>query len=304
MDENGILIGTYRYNAYGKILEVKPRYWTDTQDPILQEYISILNLNPIRYKSYYYDTESRMYYLNSRYYHPLLCRFITPDEFENIDIENKLSYNIYAYCNNNPVNGMDPTGHFVISSLIIGALITGAIVGGIVSGVSGVVSGDRGLTLVGDIFGGALVGAALGLATSIGGAVAAGAISGGAAVGAFFGTTALSFVAGGGQSALNQFTHDRYVDWGKAAIAGGLTSLQSMASFRMGAAMRYCGMWNTLGRSEFTGSIKMGLVFSKTPAGLARGLGMYLERNVVQVVGRTVLKNVFTIPYTILKFFI
>ncbi len=67
MNEDGLLIGTYRYNAYGKILEIKVRYWTDINDTFINECNEILNLNPIRYKSYYYDTESNMYYLNNRY---------------------------------------------------------------------------------------------------------------------------------------------------------------------------------------------------------------------------------------------
>ena len=70
-------------------------------------------MNPIRYKSYYYDIESNMYYLNSRYYHPLLCRFITPDSYEYIDINNIKTFNLYAYCNNDPINYADPEGKFI-----------------------------------------------------------------------------------------------------------------------------------------------------------------------------------------------
>ena len=75
----------------------------------------ILEINPIRYKSYYYDIESNMYYLRSRYYNPLLARFITPDNYQYIDIEDYETYNLYTYSNNDSVNGMDPTGHFAIT---------------------------------------------------------------------------------------------------------------------------------------------------------------------------------------------
>ena len=51
-----------------------------------------------------------MYYLDSRYYHPLLCRFITPDSYEYIDINNIKTFNLYAYCNNDPINYADPEG--------------------------------------------------------------------------------------------------------------------------------------------------------------------------------------------------
>ena len=74
----------------------------------------------------YYDTESNMYYLNSRYYNSLICRFITSDSYEYIDINNKNSYNLYVYCNNNPVMYADPDGTFGVSALLIGALVGAA----------------------------------------------------------------------------------------------------------------------------------------------------------------------------------
>ena len=65
--------------------------------------------NPFRYRGYYYDTESGFYYLQSRYYDPEVGRFLNADGIlgANQDI---LSYNLYAYCSNNPVNLSDPTG--------------------------------------------------------------------------------------------------------------------------------------------------------------------------------------------------
>ena len=68
-----------------------------------------------------------MYYLNNRYYHPLLARFITPDSYEYIDINNNKSFNLYAYCYNDPIKYADPEGNISISTLIIGALIGAAI---------------------------------------------------------------------------------------------------------------------------------------------------------------------------------
>ena len=64
----------------------------------------IANINPFRYRSYYYDTETGWYYLNSRYYNPLLCRFITMDSVEYLGASGSmLSLNLYAYCENDPV---------------------------------------------------------------------------------------------------------------------------------------------------------------------------------------------------------
>ena len=66
--------------------------------------------NPFRYRGYYYDTESGLYYLQSRYYDPVTGRFVNPDSL--IDTSNVLGFNMYAYCGNNPVNRFDPSGLF------------------------------------------------------------------------------------------------------------------------------------------------------------------------------------------------
>ena len=66
--------------------------------------LDIANINPFRYRSYYYDTETGWYYLNSRYYNPLLCRFITMASIEYLGASGSmLSLNLYAYCENNPI---------------------------------------------------------------------------------------------------------------------------------------------------------------------------------------------------------
>ena len=66
--------------------------------------------NPFRYRGYYYDVESGLYYLNSRYYDPQTGRFINADElFDNgVGI---LGYNMYSYCINNPINMVDDDGY-------------------------------------------------------------------------------------------------------------------------------------------------------------------------------------------------
>jgi len=92
--------------------------------------------NPIRYRSYYYDTTLQMYYLQSRYYDAKICRFISPDDVSYLGANGDLiSYNMYAYCSNNPVNYVDPSGHsFIVAALILVATtVIGAIVGGTIS---------------------------------------------------------------------------------------------------------------------------------------------------------------------------
>ena len=63
--------------------------------------------NPFRYRSYYYDTDLGMYYLQSRYYDAKICRFINADSAL---YHSMIGYNMFAYCENNPVNYIDYTG--------------------------------------------------------------------------------------------------------------------------------------------------------------------------------------------------
>lgn len=72
---------------------------------------NIGNINPIRYRSYYWDSEFSLYYLQSRYYDPALGRFISADSVDYLDPEDVAGLNLYSYCNNNPVNRYDSTGH-------------------------------------------------------------------------------------------------------------------------------------------------------------------------------------------------
>nr|WP_051624259.1 RHS repeat-associated core domain-containing protein [Clostridium akagii] len=73
--------------------------------------------NPYRYKGYRYDSETGLYYLQSRYYNPDWGRFINADDSNQLKNENSdfLDYNTFAYCNNNPVNKIDDDGHFAFA---------------------------------------------------------------------------------------------------------------------------------------------------------------------------------------------
>ena len=113
----GKLVVTYTYDAWGKLMELK-----DTTAN------SVGTQNPFRYRGYYYDAETGLYYLQSRYYDPEVGRFINADGQLN---EGVLGYNMFAYCENNPVMRDDPTGHFW------GVLLGVALVVGIVASLSG-----------------------------------------------------------------------------------------------------------------------------------------------------------------------
>ena len=95
----------YSYDAWGNITGVYNEYGapvTDTDD--------IAYLNPLRYRGYYYDDETGLYYLNSRYYNPEWGRFVSADAFADTG-QGLNGTNVYAYCLNNPVNFADPNGN-------------------------------------------------------------------------------------------------------------------------------------------------------------------------------------------------
>ena len=91
---------TYEYDAWGNVWSVGS-----------SEAAGIGAKNPIRSRGYYYDVETEWYYLQSRYYDPQTGRFINADEYLSVGI-NIFGSNVYAYCGNNPINKIDPSGEF------------------------------------------------------------------------------------------------------------------------------------------------------------------------------------------------
>ena len=106
-DQNGNLIAKYSYDPWGKLLSVTPNGWLDEQNAY---YLEVAEANPLRYRGYYYDAETGFYYLQSRYYDPEIGRFINADSYASTDATGLLSTNMFAYCENNPVMRVDPTG--------------------------------------------------------------------------------------------------------------------------------------------------------------------------------------------------
>ena len=107
LNANGKLAASYDYDAWGNCTVY------DSSDA------AIGDLNPLRYRGYYYDAETGFYYLQSRYYDPAICRFINAD---GLFTDGFIGANLFAYCANNPVNTTDPTGNFAITATV--ALIT------------------------------------------------------------------------------------------------------------------------------------------------------------------------------------
>ncbi|MCI8526874.1 MAG: hypothetical protein HFF17_13375, partial [Oscillospiraceae bacterium] len=111
------LIATYEYDEWGKVKTVR-----DATGAILTDLAHLANRNPFRYRSYHYDIETGFYYLQSRYYDPVISRFINADSYGSTG-QAFLGTNMFAYCNNNPVNLTDPSGHFGIAAAIIASTI-------------------------------------------------------------------------------------------------------------------------------------------------------------------------------------
>ena len=104
----GNLLARYIYDTWGSTLSV-----TDASGKAITDANHIANINPIRYRGYYYDAETGLYYVNSRYYDSEINRFINADDIDQLGADDSpLSYNLFAYCMNNPVNRFDVNGNW------------------------------------------------------------------------------------------------------------------------------------------------------------------------------------------------
>ena len=115
-------VATYEYDAWGNVSSSG----------------RLAEINPLRYRGYYYDNETGFYYLQSRYYDPANRRFINADSYQSTG-QGFVGTNMFAYCNNNPITAIDESGKSV-TAIIIGALICAAI-GGIDAYLSAKTSG-------------------------------------------------------------------------------------------------------------------------------------------------------------------
>lgn len=101
---DGTVAANYIYDQWGYIISV-----TDANGEEITSDAHIANINPFRYRGYVYDNESGFYYLQSRYYDPVVKRFINADIFCDTQT-GVLGTNMFAYCINNPVNSADSNG--------------------------------------------------------------------------------------------------------------------------------------------------------------------------------------------------
>ncbi len=119
----GTKMAEYTYDAWGRVISVKSSSGQEITSPT-----DIANINPIRYRGYYYDVDTGLYYLQSRYYDPEVGRFLNVDSVLGGN-DSLLSFNLFAYCGNNPINRIDPTGQSFIAIAGLAALVGGIIFG-------------------------------------------------------------------------------------------------------------------------------------------------------------------------------
>ena len=99
IDKNGTQVVSYVYDAWGRAVSVTG-----------SSAATAGALNPFRYRGYEYDTESGLYYLNSRYYDPMTMRFVNADRVAGVN-QDMATYNLFVYCGNNPISRFDSMGY-------------------------------------------------------------------------------------------------------------------------------------------------------------------------------------------------
>ena len=112
VNETGLPVANYSYDAWGVCTVTSDNTATD-------DFVGIAAINPIRYRGYYYDTETKIYYVSSRYYNPYIGRFINSDETLYLGFnEPSLGFNLFSYCFNSVSNYSDPMGTSPIQILL------------------------------------------------------------------------------------------------------------------------------------------------------------------------------------------
>ena len=113
IDKTGATVVEYRYDSWGKLLSTSGSLAS-----------TLGKNNPFRYRGYVYDEETEFYYVQSRYYNPEIGRWINADTTDVLSLPyyHPGQYNLFSYCNNNPVNDRDDDGQLSwLAKIAIGA---------------------------------------------------------------------------------------------------------------------------------------------------------------------------------------
>ena len=287
-DADGNQIVKYVYDAWGnhktfvvyngKFVDISLE--NDYNDDNYKGKVEIAELNPFRYRSYYLDEETGLYYLNSRYYDAELGRFINADNIsilaEGKELFNGL--NLFVYCGNNPVNNTDESGAswwdkfwkglldvlsvIVVAAVVIGLTVlsiatagAGSVLLGVAIGVTamstaaGAISGafsaiTNGTSFAAGVFGGAIRGFGTGAAIGLGIMTGGGAIG---AIPALLGAVSMNYLTGSLAYVVENGLNGQEISWKGAMISGGLQALTSLFDFGTGFIMGGLGIYNVPG---------------------------------------------------------
>ena len=212
-NENRQLVAKYSYNAYGEIMSITDASGNDVSGNATH----IANINPFRYRGYYYDTETGFYYLQSRYYDPVVGRFLNADDVSAFAVEqgSLIQYNPFVYCLNDPISRADENGMWSWPKWAKKAVAAVAVVV-VVAAVAAVTVATAGAgTAVACVAVGAAKGAAVGMVT--------GAVTG-AAEGAIAHVASTGSLDGVGKAMLNGAADGALTGAITGAISGGMNS--------------------------------------------------------------------------------
>ena len=235
LDTNGEIVVKYTYDAWGNHKVLDSNGVENTQATFVG------NINPYRYRGYYYDSETGLYFLKTRYYDPMVGRFISMDDVAYIDPETIGGLNLFAYCNNNPVMNVDPSGHSSVLGFLLTVVISAAISFSIDVGTQ-LHKNDWNFSAVdlGSAFNSAIVGGAMGAVFSLGVGVLGPVIAGSAT--ASWGTSLVmsgvsaiaSFGAGVLGYSVEELWNDRTLNIKDAMIQGAFTALEGIINYTFG----------------------------------------------------------------------
>ena len=180
MNEAGYRVVTYTYDAWGNPYD--PVYSYNSGVSAADR--SNAELNPFRYRGYYYDVETGYYYLQTRYYNPDWGRFLNADKQISGIGKDIRGYNLFTYCFNNPVNMSDPAGNWPkLSTIFIVVAVTAVAVAAVAVTVATCGAAAPALAVAGGgIIGGISAGAAATAASVATGATIVAVVSTTAAV--------------------------------------------------------------------------------------------------------------------------
>ncbi len=275
LDNTGAVVVKYVYNAWGNHSVYNANgndiTYKESNENTTQYKNHIGNLNPYRYRGYYFDVETRLYFLKTRYYDFEVGRFITIDDLSYLDPETINGLNLYAYCVNNPVMNVDPNGTWswkkfwkaigaavLVVAVVAATVVTAGAVGGIVgaalmvtatgvgigAAVGGVSAAINGTDIAGGILGGAIKGGAVGAAVGLGIMTGGGAFSVGGGLLAMGGAVAINFGAGMLKYAIDNGMNGKPMNAKDAFASGGLQALSGLFAFGAGTIIGIAGYYN------------------------------------------------------------